>query len=181
MIVDMARRMPEVLSPEEVAALLEAAPSAKWKAALSTAYGAGLRVSEVVNLKVSDVDSERMMLRIERGKGRKDRHAMLSPQLLELLRAWWLQCRSPGWLFPGRDPLSSDTIMELAHKVAAGFDKVLSSADEVLDEETKDALKETIHNFRDLSHNIKVITGRLERGEGKLGAWLKPKKTRKKR
>ncbi|TYL70872.1 tyrosine-type recombinase/integrase [Bradyrhizobium cytisi] len=72
------RKVPVVLSPEEVARVLEAAPSVKHKAALSVAYGAGLRVSEVVSLKVSDVDSERMMLRVEQGKGRKDRHAMLS-------------------------------------------------------------------------------------------------------
>jgi integrase/recombinase XerD len=56
-------------------------------------------------LRVSDIDSERMLIRVEMGKGSKDRHAMLSPQLLELLRAWWLQCRSRGWLFPGLDPL----------------------------------------------------------------------------
>jgi integrase len=80
------RKVPVVLSPEEVARFLEAAPSIKYKAALSVAYGAGLRVSEVVSLKISDVDSKRMMLRVEQGKGRKDRHAMLSPQLLKLLR-----------------------------------------------------------------------------------------------
>jgi integrase/recombinase XerD len=78
--------VPVVLSPEEVARLLEAAPGPKYNAALSAAYGAGLRVSEVVSLKVPDVDSKRMLLRIEQGKGRRDRHAMLSPQLLELPR-----------------------------------------------------------------------------------------------
>jgi site-specific recombinase XerD len=76
------RRIPVVLSLEEIARLLEAAPGPKYKAALSAAYGAGLRVSEVVALKVSDIDSERMLLRIEQGKGRKDRFAMLSPRLL---------------------------------------------------------------------------------------------------
>ena len=81
---------------------MEAAPGIKYKAALSVAYGAGLRVSEVVSLKVSDIDSKRMMLRVERGKGRKDRHAMLSPLLLELLRDWWRIARPQGWLFPGR-------------------------------------------------------------------------------
>ena len=85
------RRIPVVLSPQEVARLLEAAPGPKYKAALSAAYGAGLRVSEVVALKVSDVDSRRMLLRIEQGKGRRDRYAMLSPQLLALLRAWLAQ------------------------------------------------------------------------------------------
>ena len=94
------RRIPVVLSPEEVARLLEAAPGPKYKAALSAAYGAGLRVSEVVALKVSDVDSTRMLLRIEQGKGRRDRHAMLSPQLLELLRDWWRIARPPGGCSP---------------------------------------------------------------------------------
>jgi integrase len=64
-------------------------------------------------LRVGDIDSERMLIRVEMGKGRKDRHAMLSPQLLELLRAWWLQCRSRGWLFPGRDPLLPITVRQL--------------------------------------------------------------------
>ena len=73
------RKVPVVLSAEEVARFLEAAPGIKYKAALSVAYGAGLRVSEVVSLKVSDIDSKRMMLRVEQGKGRKDRHARLSP------------------------------------------------------------------------------------------------------
>src|SRR6201984_2707167 len=80
------RNIRAVLSPEEVTRLLEAAPGPKYKAALSAAYSAGLRVSEVVALKVSDIDSERLLLRIEQGKGRKDRFAMLSPKLLELLR-----------------------------------------------------------------------------------------------
>jgi integrase/recombinase XerD len=99
------RKAPVILSPEEVARMLEAAPGVKYKAALSVAYGAGLRVSEVVALKVGDIDSARMMIRIEQGKRRKDRYAMLSPRLLDLLRDWWLACRSRGWLFPGRDPL----------------------------------------------------------------------------
>jgi len=90
------RKVPVVLSPEEVARFLEAAPGIKYKAALSVAYGAGLRVSEVVSLKVSDIDSQRMMLRVEQGKGRKDRHAMLSPVLLELLRDWYRLARPRG-------------------------------------------------------------------------------------
>jgi site-specific recombinase XerD len=107
------RKIPVVLSPEEVARLLEAAPGPKYKAAVEAAYGAGLRVSEVASLTVSDIDSKRMLIRVEQGKGKKDRHAMLSPQLLELLRAWWLQCRSQGWLFPSRDPLLPITARQL--------------------------------------------------------------------
>ena len=93
------RKLPRILAPEEVARLLEAAPGPglKYKAALSIAYGAGLRGGEVVMLRVGDIDSKRMLIRVEMGKGRKDRHAMLSPQLLELLRAWWRQSRSQGW------------------------------------------------------------------------------------
>jgi integrase/recombinase XerD len=99
------RKIPVVLSQEEIARLLEAAPGPKYKAALSAAYGAGLQVSEVVSLKVSDIDSKRMLLRIEQGKGQKDRFAMLSPVLLELLRDWYRIARPAVWLFPGRDRL----------------------------------------------------------------------------
>lgn len=101
------RKLPRILSVEDVGRLLEAAPGPglKYKAALSIAYGAGLRGSEVAMLRVGDIDSKRMLIRVEMGKGRKDRHAMLSPQLLEILRAWWLQCRSRTWLFPGQDPI----------------------------------------------------------------------------
>jgi integrase/recombinase XerD len=107
------RKLPVVLSPEEVARLLDAAPSLKYKAALSVAYGAGLRVSEVVALKVGDIDSKRMVIRVEQGKGRKDRYVMLSPHLLELLRAWWKAARPQGWLFPGRDPIQPMTTRQL--------------------------------------------------------------------
>ena len=102
------RKLPRVLSTEEVLRLLEAAPSPKHKAALSVAYGAGLRAMEVVALKVSDIDSERMMLRVEQGKGRKDRFAMLSPQLLELLRDWWRVARSPSMDISRPRPHQSD-------------------------------------------------------------------------
>jgi site-specific recombinase XerD len=109
------RKLPRILTPDQVGQLLEAAPGPglKHKAALSVAYGAGLRGCEVVMLRVGDIDSKRMLIRVEMGKGRKDRHAMLSPQLLELLRAWWSQCRSRGWLFPGRDPLLPMTVRQL--------------------------------------------------------------------
>src|SRR5262249_58951467 len=109
-IVPYPRRIPAVLSVEEVTLLLQAASAPKYKAAFAIAYGAGLRVSEVVALKVGDIDSKRMLLRVERGKGGNDRHAMLSPQLLELLRVWWREGRRDslllpgGRLFPGRQP-----------------------------------------------------------------------------
>ena len=124
-------RLPEVLSPEEVALLLHCAPSLKHKAALSIAYGCGLRVSEIVHLKVADIDSARMLVRVEQGKGRKDRYVMLSPELLELLRAWWRMARPQGWLFPGRDPGQPITPRQLnralkAAAASAGLDKPVS-------------------------------------------------------
>lgn len=114
------QRIPIVLTPEEMARLLEAAPGPKYKAALSTAYGAGLRVSEVVSLKISDIDSKRMLLRIEQGKGRKDRFAMLSPQLLELLRDWWRIARPQVWLFPGQNRIN--------HLTPRQFNRVVHAA-----------------------------------------------------
>ena len=113
--VHYPRKLPRILSHEDVARLLEAAPGPglKYKAALSIAYGAGLRAAEVVMLRTCDIDSKRMLIRVEQGKGGRDRYAMLSPQLLEVLRAWWLQCRSKGWLFPGRDPILPITTRQL--------------------------------------------------------------------
>src|SRR5712672_2985298 len=107
------RKLPRVLSPEQVLRLLEAVPGPKHKAALSIAYGAGLRAMEVVALKVCDIDSKRMMLRVDQGKGRKDRHAMLSPQLLELLRDWWRIAQPKVWVFPGRDRINPMTTRQL--------------------------------------------------------------------
>jgi len=136
-VVPQPRRIPAVLSVEEVTLLLRAASGPKYKAAFATAgacpragrrpdpWGAGLRVSEVVALKVGDIDSERMLLRVERGKGRKDRHAMLSPQLLELLRVWWREGRRRslllpgGWLFPGRNPVEPLSARQLCRAVHA--------------------------------------------------------------
>ena len=107
------RKLPVVLSPEEVARFLDAAPGLKYKAALSVAYGAGLRVSEVVALKLSDIDSKRMVIRVEQGKGRKDRYVMLSPHLLDLLRAWYKAARLQGWLFPGQNRVNHLTTRQL--------------------------------------------------------------------
>src|SRR3954465_15652135 len=136
-LVRQPRKLPLVLSLEEVTRLLEAAPGPKYRAALGTAYGAGLRVSEIVSLQVSDIDSTRMLLRIEQGKGRKDRHAMLSPQLLAQLREWWREGRRlgallpGGWLFPGRnpvEPLSTRQLNRAVHAAAeaAGIKKRVS-------------------------------------------------------
>jgi integrase/recombinase XerD len=96
------RRLPVVLSPEEVGRLLTSATNIKHKAVLSLAYATGLRASEVVSLKLTDIDRERMVIRVEQGKGRKDRYVMLSPNLLELLREWWRAARKKGWMPPGR-------------------------------------------------------------------------------
>jgi site-specific recombinase XerD len=125
------RKLPVVLSPEEVARLLDAAPGLKYKAALSVAYGAGLRAAEVVSLKIGDIDSRRMVIRVEQGKGRKDRYVMLSPHLLELLRAWWKAARPQGWLFPGRDrvqPMTTRQLNRACHAAAhmAEIDKRVS-------------------------------------------------------
>ena len=125
------RRLPVVLSPEEVRRLLDAAPGLKYRAALSVAYGAGLRASEVVSLKLADIDSERMVIRVEQGKGRKDRYAMLSEPLLHLLRAYWKASRPQGWLFPGQNPVNPLTTRQLRRafdgaREAAGIDKRVS-------------------------------------------------------
>ncbi|MEQ1695713.1 MAG: tyrosine-type recombinase/integrase [Hyphomicrobiaceae bacterium] len=104
-IVKQPQKLPVVLTQEEAAQLMAAAPGAKFRAIFGVAYGAGLRVSEVAHLKVSDVDGERMLLRVEQGKGQRDRNAMLSPRLLQLLRDWWEIQRPTSWLFPGRDPI----------------------------------------------------------------------------
>ena len=125
------RKLPVVLSPQEVARLLDAAPGLKYKAALSVAYGAGLRASEIISLKLSDIDSARMVIRVEQGKGRKDRYVMLSEHLLALLRAWWKAERPQGWLFPGQNrvnPLTTRQLNRACHAAAqmAEIDKRVS-------------------------------------------------------
>ena len=135
--VRVPQRLPVVLSRKEVARLLAATGNIKHQTALSVAYGAGLRVSEVVALKVSDIDSQRMTLRVEQAKGRKDRYAMISPVLLERLRAWWRIAHAQGkmlpggWLFPGLDsvePLTARQLNRAIHDAAevAHIDKSVS-------------------------------------------------------
>jgi site-specific recombinase XerD len=122
------RKLPIVLSPDEVARLINATTCLKHQAALSVAYGAGLRVAEISMLKVSDIDSERMLLRVERGKGGQYRNAMLSADLLALLREWWKAGRQQGvmhpqgWLFPGQNatkPLSTRQLHRIVVEAAA--------------------------------------------------------------
>ena len=131
------RKLPLVLSLEEVTRLLQAAGGPKNRAALGVAYGAGLRASEVVHLAVSDIETERMVLRIEEGKGKRDRYAMLSPILLDMLHTWWRHARAQrqvlpgGWLFPGQNPVNPlstrqlNRAFHLARK-AADIDKPVS-------------------------------------------------------
>ena len=98
------RKLPVILSADEVVRFLEAVPSLKARAALTTAYAAGLRASEAASLKIADIDSARMVIQVRHGKGAKDRVVMLSPQLLTILRAYWRLARPDEWLFPGRSP-----------------------------------------------------------------------------
>src|SRR6201995_740761 len=96
------QKLPVVLGADEVVRFLEAVPSLKARAALTTAYAAGLRASEAASLKVGNIDSSRMVIRIEQGKGSRDRYVMLSPQLLGILRSYWRLARPARWLFPSR-------------------------------------------------------------------------------
>ncbi|MBS1185699.1 MAG: phage integrase family protein [Proteobacteria bacterium] len=126
--VRIPRTLPVILSPEEVTRLIGAAEPLKYQVALTLAYGAGLRASEVVSLKVGDIDSQRMALRIQRGKGQKDRYAMLSPLMLERLRSWWRVAKSQGkmlpggWLFPGLNPIDPLSTRQLNRAIHAAAD-----------------------------------------------------------
>ena len=122
------RKLPVELSADEVVRFLEAVPSLKARTALTTAYAAGLRASEAVGLKVGDIDSGRMVIRVEHGKGGKDRCVMLSAQLLGILRIYWRLARPAEWLFPGREE-SKPIDVQVLHsacrsaRIAAGLDK----------------------------------------------------------
>ena len=127
--VHLPRKLPDILSPDEVKQLIAAAGNLKHQTALALAYATGLRVNEVVNLKVSDIDSQRMTLRVEQGKGQKDRYALLSPVLLERLRVWWRVARAQGkmldggWLFPGLDPIRHLSARQLNRAIHAAADE----------------------------------------------------------
>ena len=120
------RRLPEVLSVEKVAAVLDSLSNLKHRAILMTLYAAGLRAREVLHLKVTDIDSHRMVIRVDQGKGRKDRYVMLSSRLLKLLREYWEKYRPQTWLFPNprRDkPMSTKAVNRIvaAAQKAAGI------------------------------------------------------------
>ncbi|MDE1131727.1 MAG: tyrosine-type recombinase/integrase [Ascidiaceihabitans sp.] len=110
------RRLPTVLSIEEVAEIIAAAPGPglKYRVALSISYGAGLRASEVCNLKVSDIENDRMLIHVDERKGGKDRKVMLSPDLLDLLRDYWREAQPVGWLFPGKPKITLISARQLS-------------------------------------------------------------------
>lgn len=122
------QRLPEILSRREVGRLFQAATNRRNRALLITGYGAGLRVSEIVHLKIRDIDSDRMTLRIDQGKGRKDRYGLLSDRLLHELRDYWRRYRPEDWLFPGQReerPITRHRALDIFHetKAKAGIDK----------------------------------------------------------
>jgi site-specific recombinase XerD len=108
------------MSPEEVAAFLDAVENRKQRVILTICYAAGLRVSEVVRLKPDAIDSERMVIRVEQGKGQKDRYVMLSPKLLDILRNYWRTARPKEWLFPGNvpgQPITTSAVEDMCRMV----------------------------------------------------------------
>ena len=124
-------KLPVVLSPAEVAAVFEATPNLKHRTILMTIYAGGLRVAEVTHLRVSDIDSQRQVISVRQGKGRKDRQVMLSPKLLEVLRIYWKSYRPMVWLFPGESPgqpISSETVWRVCRQAgeAAHLSKPIS-------------------------------------------------------
>jgi site-specific recombinase XerD len=123
-----AQKLPAILSQEEVSRLLSAAPNLKHRVLLMTIYAAGLRVGEAVRLRVTDIDSQRMLIRVEQGKGKKDRYTLLSPRLLEELRQYYRIYRPSEYLFPqrGKDtPMATATALRIYYgcKGRAGIRK----------------------------------------------------------
>lgn len=163
------KRLPEVLSREDVQRLLDAARNPKHRALLMTAYGSGLRVSEVVRLKVTDIDSQRMTIRVDQGKGRKDRRTILGKRLLSELRSYWRIERPPLWLFPGREidrPMSRSTAQKLYQKVKkrAGIERPggihtlrHSFATHMLDDGVDSALIQSMLGHADLKTTARYL------------------------
>ena len=113
------QKLPIVLSREEVVKFLASVPSLKHRTILTTCYAAGLRISEAVSLQPPAIDSQRMVIRVDQGKGQKDRYVMLSPKLLEILRDWWRVAKPKPWLFPGDIPgrhISTDAVEQACQK-----------------------------------------------------------------
>jgi integrase/recombinase XerD len=157
------RQLPVILSADEVARFFAAVPNLKHRTALMTAYAAGLRVSEVVRLKLADIDSSRMLIRVDQGKGGRDRYIMLSPQLLVVLRTYWRETRSAHWLFPGQDnsrPLDPSVLQTTCRiaRVTAKLDKPVtvhtlrhSFATHLLEAGTDIRIIQALLGHRDLS------------------------------
>ena len=135
--VHVPRKLPTVLSTEEITRIIDAASNLKYKAALAIAYATGLRSSEIVHLKVSDIDSQRMIIHVSQGKGDRDRYALLSPELIKILQQWWLSAYAQGkvsrsgWLFPGKNqdvPMTTRQLNRVCHSAVtkAGIDKRVS-------------------------------------------------------
>lgn len=125
------QKLPVILSREEVARLLNCVTDAGQHAILATAYATGLRLSELTHLRITDIDKDRLTIRVQQGKGQKDRYVMLSPRLLVELRAWWKQTRSPHWLFPGSrldQPVSNGAIQKACQQARrlAGIEKKIT-------------------------------------------------------
>jgi len=147
------KKLPVVLSQAEVIRLLDAVRSLKQRAILMTAYATGLRLAEVTHLQVSDIDSQRLMIRVRQGKGQKDRYVMLSPTLLEVLRLYWRAERPTSWLFPSKSkeqPINHSVVQRACHQ--AGLDAGL----------TKDATVRSLrHSFAthllEAGTNIRII------------------------
>jgi len=118
--VQKSKKLPVVLSQQEIQAIFSVIRNLKHRAVLMTIYSAGLRISEAVHLKVADIDSQRMVIRVQQGKGQKDRYTLLAQRTLEVLRDYWKEYRPQGWLFPGKpesEPLSISAVQRVFEKV----------------------------------------------------------------
>lgn len=158
------RKLPVVFSVEEVSDILMAAPGPglKYCTALSISYGTGLRAAEVCNLKISDIDSDRMLVHVEQGKGRKDRKVMLSPGLLNLLRDYWREARPEGWLFPGKPKINPISPRQL--------NRAFASAENMAGVNKPATLHTLRHNFAThlLEANVDVRVIQVLPGHAKL-------------